>query len=80
LNFPLSKAIICLYLYCPNYSYKNIAGEIMIHRNYIFKFIRKVISVSVYIDRNSLYGKLGNNLPETIIETDEMHIVTRRDG
>ncbi|KAM0685597.1 hypothetical protein COBT_003192, partial [Conglomerata obtusa] len=52
----------------------------MIHRISIAKFIRTVISVFNHNDRNALYGKLGNNLPETIIEIDETHIVTRRDG
>ncbi|KAM0685883.1 hypothetical protein COBT_002902, partial [Conglomerata obtusa] len=54
--------------------------EIDIHRNSVSRFIRKAISVFNHINRDEMYGKLGKNLPGTIIEIDETHIGPRRDN
>lgn len=80
IHLPVSKAIRCLYMYCSKYSYKNIAEELNIDRRTVSGFIKKVISVFNRLNRNEFYGKLGMSLPETIIEIDETHIVSRRDG
>ncbi|KAM0683392.1 hypothetical protein COBT_004057 [Conglomerata obtusa] len=50
------------------------------HRSTISKFIRKVTKIFNHLNRNRLYGKLRYNLPNSIIEIDETHIVSRRDG
>jgi hypothetical protein len=79
-HLQLSKAIQCLYLHCANFNYKNIAKELSTDRKTVSKFMKKVNSIFTHLNRNDLYGKLGYNLPETVIEIDETHIVSRRDG
>ena len=54
--------------------------ELNIQRRYVSFFIKKATSVINNLDRDILYGKLGNNLVDTVVEIDETHIVSRRDG
>ncbi len=80
IHIPLSKAIQSLYLYCSNYSFVNIAKELIIRRRSVSSFINKATSVINNLDREILYGKLGYNLEDTVVKIDETHIVSRRDG
>ncbi|KAM0685973.1 hypothetical protein COBT_002812, partial [Conglomerata obtusa] len=58
----------------------NIASKLNIHHASVSKLIKKAISKINHLQRDQLYGKLGDNLLETIVEVDETHIVSRRDG
>ncbi|KAM0687900.1 hypothetical protein COBT_000854 [Conglomerata obtusa] len=69
-----------MYLYSSKHSFFNIVEEIGIHSNSVSRFIRKVTSIFNHINRDELYGKLGKNLPGTIIEMDETYIVSKRDN
>jgi hypothetical protein len=80
LQIPLSKALRSLYLYCSNFSFKNIGLELDLHQKTAAKFIKKTLNIFNNLNRNELYRKLGENLPNTIVEIDETHIVSRRDG
>ncbi|KAM0688377.1 hypothetical protein COBT_000362 [Conglomerata obtusa] len=42
--------------------------------------MKKTTSVINNLDEDILYGKLRNNLVDTVVEIDETHIVSRRDG
>ncbi len=54
--------------------------ELNIQRRYVSFFIKKATSVINNLDRDILYGKLGNNLVDTVVGIEETHIVSRRDG
>ncbi|KAM0686042.1 hypothetical protein COBT_002741 [Conglomerata obtusa] len=76
----MSSALWSLYLYCSNYTYTDFAGENNISRQYASAFVNEILDKINYIDTDELYGKLGLGLNNSIVEADETHLISRRDG